>query len=472
MKFRSGEENRTRNAFNQPYRAEPETFLQRSKKWMAHLCALNIKNAIQMIRKPEVVVAQFVIPLIVVMFFCVCIGSLPRDIPIGVLNQEQCDAKAPSSLPLSSHLNQNDSSRSVTTLPPPLDIGLKNESNYSETNDGHSFDPNDLCLSEDLLKSLNSYALKQIRFKDYKKAVEEVRAGRLLGILHLKPQFSEALIDKLNFDNDSGLVANSLITFEGDVSNHLLLNMFSLLFYEGYLKFVQYALIKLNMNPLLGRLPVSLGGFLFGKYEESDYSGINAYAGPGLLMIIVYSVAFALTGLALLIDKSNGMFERNRVAGVQSSPMLVSLVIVNMSLFAFGLFVLLLVAIHLFDIPLNGSMATAYGLLLLHALAGLANGLLLSSVLNSISEYAILGNGILLFLFILSGAMWSVESMPFYVRWLAHWLPATQPIESLRSILVRGLHITEAPVYKGYLVSIVWSTAMLIASKYLFDAHV
>jgi ABC-type polysaccharide/polyol phosphate export permease len=461
--FQSGLENKAKNQFNQLYRPNAPGFFARLVTWFAHLCALNTKNAIQTLRKPEVVIAQFVIPLIVVMFFCVCIGSPPRSIPIGIINQEQCNPSNLSVLPNATSWTRSALTSVTTNLP--IDL------NDTESDD-HSPDPSDLCLSEDLLKSLNTYALKQIRFDDRQKALEEVRAGRLLGILHVKPQFSEALIDKLNFNNESGLVGNSIVTFEGDVSNQLLLNMFSLLFYEGYLKFVKYALVKLNMNPILGRLPVSVGGFLFGRYEESDYSGINAYAGPGLLMIIVYSVAFALTGLALLVDKSNGMFERNRVAGVQSSPMLLSLVIVNMSLFALGLFVLLLVAVHLFDIPLNGSMTAAYVLLLLQSLAGLANGLLLSSVLNSISEYAILGNGILLFMFILSGALWSVESMPFYVRWLAHLLPATQPIESLRSILVRGLHFTEAPVYHGYLVSIAWSTAMLTASKYLFDAHV
>ena len=438
---------------------------------MAHTLAMITKNAIQTIRKPEVMVAQFVIPLIVVMFFCVCIGSLPRDIQIGVFNQEQCNTpQATSTRFLNESKPLNNLLINRTTILPP-----DRESSAETDNDNNSVvEPDvsgaDLCFSEDLLKSLNSYALKQIRFDSKEKALSEVKAGRLLGVLHLKPNFSEALLDKMNMDNDSLIIGDSVVVFEGDTTNGMLLNMFDLLFYEGYVKFIKYALVKLQMNPLLGRLPVGVGDVLFGRYMEGDYSGINAYAGPGLLMIIVYSVSFALTGLALLFEKNNGMFERNRVAGVRGSSILVSLVLVNMTLFAFGLFVLLLVAVHLFDIPLNGSIFAAYGLMLLQCLAGLANGLLLSAVLPSISMYAIMGNGLLLCMFILSGALWSIESMPFYVQWLAHLLPVTQPIESLRCILVRGLFFTEAPVYKGFMISFGWSSAMLIGASLLFEA--
>src|SRR5690606_27919742 len=127
----------------------------------------------QTLRKPEAMVGQFLVPLIVVMFFCVCIGSMPRDIPIGVYNEENC-----------------------------------NES--------------DLCFSEDLLSSLNSYALKQIRFNSTADAVEEVRRGRLLGLLHLRPNFSDALLDKIHFDNESSIVQDSIVTFTGDHGNKLL----------------------------------------------------------------------------------------------------------------------------------------------------------------------------------------------------------------------------------------------------------
>lgn len=58
--------------------------------------------------------------------------------------------------------------------------------------------------------------------------------------------------------------------------------------------------------------------------------------------------------------------------------------------------------------------------------------------------------------------------MPFYINWLAYFLPSTLAIESLRSILVRGISITAPIVYHGFLMSIAWSVAMIGAAGFIF----
>lgn len=94
--------------------------------------------------------------------------------------------------------------------------------------------------------------------------------------------------------------------------------------------------------------------------------------------------------------------------------------------------------------------------------------MILSALLETIWAYAILGNAILLFIFITSGALWPLESMPFYINWIAYFLPSTLAIESLRSILVRGISITMPIVYHGFLMSILWSFGMIGVSAFLF----
>lgn len=58
--------------------------------------------------------------------------------------------------------------------------------------------------------------------------------------------------------------------------------------------------------------------------------------------------------------------------------------------------------------------------------------------------------------------------MPFYINWLAYFLPSTLAIESLRSILVRGISITMPIVYHGFLMSFIWAAAMIGTAGYLF----
>ena len=139
-------------------------------------------------------------------------------------------------------------------------------------------------------------------------------------------------------------------------------------------------------------MPVTIGEEVFGKYVKRDYSAINAYAAPGLLIIIVYSVSFALTGLSLLTEKTNGVFERNCVSGVTTNCMLVSHLLINMSVFAVGLFFLLQMTTKLYDIPVRGSFIAGYSILLLQCFTGLGNGLLLSALMDTLWAYAILGS--------------------------------------------------------------------------------
>ena len=58
--------------------------------------------------------------------------------------------------------------------------------------------------------------------------------------------------------------------------------------------------------------------------------------------------------------------------------------------------------------------------------------------------------------------------MPFYINWLAYFLPSTLAIESLRSILVRGISITMPIVYHGFLMSFIWAAAMIGAAGFIF----
>ena len=127
------------------------------------------------------------------MFFCVCVGSLPKEIPVGIFNQENC-----------------------TT--------------------------NDICLSEDLITYLNSYAIKKVRYTNLTEALADAKTKKIFGVLKFGQNFTEAFIDKLHFDNSSTVVNQSVVVFHGDMTNSVLVAIFTNLFYSDYFDFVKYAL--------------------------------------------------------------------------------------------------------------------------------------------------------------------------------------------------------------------------------------
>ena len=77
-------------------------------------------------------------------------------------------------------------------------------------------------------------------------------------------------------------------------------------------------------------------------------------------------------------------------------------------------------------------------------------------------------NGLLIFIFIISGVLWSLETLPYYIRWFSFVQPTTLPAESMRSMLTRGLGLAHASVWPGFLVSVIWILLLLLLAARIF----
>ena len=95
--------------------------------------------------------------------------------------------------------------------------------------------------------------------------------------------------------------------------------------------------------------------------------------------------------------------------------------------------------------------------------------MLLSSFAPQMFSAAVLGNAVLLTIFIISGILWPFEALPYWIRPISYIQPSTIPTESIRSILARGLSITHPSVYLGFLVSGIWAFVFLFAAIFVFS---
>jgi ABC-type multidrug transport system permease subunit len=142
---------------------------------------------------------------------------------------------------------------------------------------------------------------------------------------------------------------------------------------------------------------------------------------------------------------------------------------------------LLGVALHLFadpawSLPVWSSSAigpafAVFMLLLLQSAAGLSHGLLVSAICPDLFMAAVLGNGVLLVVFILGGVLWPVLSLPPLLRTISRLLPPTQAAEAIRSLMSRGLDIHQPLVYNGFIVSSVYAISFFILAAFLFRAQ-
>jgi ABC-type multidrug transport system ATPase subunit len=305
-----------------PYSYPPET--TKFSRTMFQLNALMSKYLIQTSRQPESVVGQFVLPIICLIMFCICIGGTPSHLHVAVVNQED----------------------------PPY-------------------------LSSILLKSINPYILKQINYTSLEDGLEDVRRGKIWGVLLIKQNFSEGIQQRIFFDEEAtnDTIESSNVRLYADLTNKVLGITLDTVLTHTFEDFVKDALIELGANPNIGKLPVEVGSTVYGEFTTSDFFGVRDFAAPGFLIVVTFSVAYALTCLSLLLERLDGMFERNYSSGVSTTQILFSILAIRFVFVAIGTTILLTLAVTLFEVPCRGPFLGVLIMLLLQSVAGMGMGL-------------------------------------------------------------------------------------------------
>lgn len=307
-----------------PYKFNKSVQGSKLVRWCKQFHALSAKYYTQIFRQPESLVGQFVLPMICLIMFCVCIGGTPSQLPVAVINEEN----------------------------PPH-------------------------LSELLIKSINSYILHRINYTDMEKALEDVRRGKIWGVLHIRKNFSDAIIQRIFFEQD---VENSTIDagqvyLYADLTNKVLGITLDTVLTHTFQDFVHSALKELDYNPALGLYPVILAEPVFGEFSASDFFGVRDFGAPGMLIVVTYSVSYALTALSLLVERIDDMFERNYSTGCTTTQIILAILTTRFTCNIVGTTTLLTMAVYLFDVPCRGSFFQVLLMLLLQSLCGMSLGM-------------------------------------------------------------------------------------------------
>ena len=177
---------------------------------------------------------------------------------------------------------------------------------------------------------------------------------------------------------------------------------------------------------------------------------------PGLLIILTYSVSYALTVLSLVTEISDKMFDRHQCIGLTSNQLIFSHLFTRFIFSATGTIMVILMSIFFFDITNHGSLLNAVTLLLLQSYCAMTHGMLISALCPSLFICASISNGYLFFVFIISGVLWSFETLPPLMKQIGILMPSTIPCESLRTIMTRGQGFESNTVVFGYVITIAW----------------
>jgi ABC-2 type transport system permease protein len=179
--------------------------------------------------------------------------------------------------------------------------------------------------------------------------------------------------------------------------------------------------------------------FLYGgpDFGEADYFA------PPVTCFVAFFFVFIITGVSFLRERSQGTMER-----LLASP-LSQFEIIAGYLFGFLLFalaqtgVILFFVFYLLKIHYLGHLAPVIAVELLVVLIASNMGIFFSSFAKNEFQVAQFIPLVVLPQMLLSGMLWSVESMPKALQYLAYMLPLTYANLALRNLMIKGFSLAQ-----------------------------
>jgi len=303
-------------------------------------------------------------------------------------------------------------------------------------------------------------------FPSYDSALEAVKNGDAWAALVIGQNFTNALQMRvmMSGDVDNATLDMSSIHIYPDMTNQ----MISLKLYEtitlSFISFGKDMLSAMGQSSSLVELPVVLEKPVYGDRAPT----FTEFMAPGVVLSIAFLAAVALTALAFVMERKEGLLERSLVAGVSSTEFMLSHVLTQLLVLSVQVALLLIFTFLVFEIPFRGQFIWVIVLTLLQGSCGMAFGLMISAICEEENSATMLALGSFYPNLLLSGTVWPTQAMPQFIRYFSYILPQTIPIEAMRYILSRGWDPSYGIVALGFGVTIVWIIFFLTSAVIIF----
>ena len=225
---------------------------------------------------------------------------------------------------------------------------------------------------------------------------------------------------------------------------------------------------KIVMNTLakIGRanyIPINYEGRIWYNPELKSAK----FLVPGLIAFILAITAVIATSLSIVREKERNTIEQINVSPVHSLHFIVGKLIPYALISLVAATLVLLAAYLLFGVVIKGSVLLLFLATLLFVIAALSIGLLVSTISDSQQvAFQIAAVVSMLPTIILSGFVFPIRSMPWWLQVLSNITPAKFYLVVLRSILLKGVGI--AAFWEQLVYLALFATVLLTISTLRF----
>ena len=215
-------------------------------------------------------------------------------------------------------------------------------------------------------------------------------------------------------------------------------------------------------------LPIIFFVLLGSVYGDEDT--INGYRGPDYLLtgMIGYGVAAtAFSGLAivLVIRRESGVLKRLRATPLPAPVYIAAVLLTTLIAFAVEAIVLVALAMVLFDAEFPNSLPSTIAAILLGSVAFALLGIGVSGLVRRAEGASAVITALYLPLSFISGAFFSQQHFPEWLKKIADVLPLTHFIDLLGAVMLSGVSIWDRP--KDVAIIAAWGIfGVLLASRY------
>ena len=190
---------------------------------------------------------------------------------------------------------------------------------------------------------------------------------------------------------------------------------------------------------------------------------------PGLIAFILAITGVIATSLSIVREKERNTIEQINVSPVHSLEFILGKLIPYALISLVAAALVLLAAYWLFDVVIKGSILHLFGATLLFVVAALSIGLVVSTISDSQQvAFQIAAIVSMVPTMVLSGFVFPIRSMPWWLQVISNVTPAKFYLVILRSIVLKGVGISafwEQIVYLGLFATVLLAISTLRFKK-------
>ncbi len=161
---------------------------------------------------------------------------------------------------------------------------------------------------------------------------------------------------------------------------------------------------------------------------------------PGVMGMILMLICAMMTSISIAREKELGTMELLLVSPLHPLKIILAKTVPYFAISVVDLAIILLLSVHVLEVPIAGSLAALVVLSLLFIFLALSLGLLISSVVRTqLVALLISGVAMVMPVIMLSEMMFPVDSMPLVLQGLAQVVPAKWYIAAVKKVMIKGL---------------------------------